>query len=30
MELGKEMVKKASQSLLIQEGMLSQEESPQW
>jgi len=30
MDLGKEMVKKASQSLLIQEGILSFEESPQW
>jgi len=30
MDLGKGMVKKASHSLPIQEGMLSYEESPQW
>jgi len=30
MDLGKGMVKKASHSHPIQEGMLSHEESPQW
>jgi len=30
MDLGKQMVKKASHSLPIQEGMLPDEESPQW
>ena len=30
MELGKGMVKNVSQSLLIQEGLLSKEEPPQW
>jgi len=30
MKLGKGMVKNTSQSLLIQEELLSKEESPQW
>jgi len=30
MELGKGMVKKTSQSLLIQQEMIGQEELPQW